>query len=212
MSFRFKFGLRWEYKPVGEAPTRRGQEVIFDQLFTRFKEGVGDFTPAFRLIAEDILEPVVQDIFKQEKADVTWQELAASTIAQRGSAHPILRRTGMLQESFEKGQPGHHEEIEPRLLRWGSDVPYALFHQKGTGKGFDQDRVATGPGTGRGMARRREIYLSDRMKHMMANTMVGRMAQVARMIGFRVLGSRGVSPLEARMAGEQILGERGFAI
>ena len=137
---------------------------------------------------------------------MTWQDLAPSTVARRGSEHPILRVTGLLQESFQKGQPAHHEEITPRLLRWGSDVPYALFHQTGTGKGFGRDRVATGPGTGRGMPRRREIYLSDRMKQQMANVMVGRMGQVARQYGFRVTGERGLGPLEARMIGQRILG------
>ena len=210
MPFRFKFGLKWKYVPVGGDP-KRGQEVIFDRLFTKFQEGVGDFSPAFRLIAEDILEPIVAQTFKQEKAETTWQELTAGTIAQRGgSAHPILHRpgSGMLEKSFQKGQPLHHEEIEKRLLRWGSDVSYALFHQTGTGKGFEQDRRFIGAlreGEGRGMPRRRIIWLTNREKQTIANTMVGRMAQVARMIGFRTLG-RGATPLEARMAGEQIIG------
>jgi len=208
MAFRFQFGLRWEYRPVGALPgqAKRGREVIFDRVFTKFKQEVGDYAPAFRLIAEDILEPVVQDIFKQEKAEFSWAELAPSTVAARGSEHPILHRSGLLQESFMKGQPAHREDITPRKLVWGSDVPYALFHQTGTGKGYLRDSVASGPGTGRGMPRRKEIYLSNRIKQTMANTMVGRMAQVARMAGFKVLGGRGVSPLEARMVGEQVLG------
>jgi len=202
MPFRFQFALRWKYK--GQIFADTGAK--FNRVFMNFKADVGNFAPAFRLIAEDILEPVVQDIFKQEKAALTWQELARSTVAQRHSEHPILHISGMLQESFQKGEAGHHEEITPRLLRWGSDVPYALFHQTGTGKGFGRDRVATGPGTGRGMPRRREIYLSDRMKQQMANVMTGRMGQVARQYGFGVTGERGLGPLEARMIGQRILG------
>jgi phage gpG-like protein len=204
MAFVFDFRLRWNYKG------RTGGEALFQRAFMDFKEGIGDFGPAFRLIAEDILEPVVEQNFRQERGELTWQELAPSTVAQRGSEHPILRISGFLQKSFRKGEAAHREEITPRKLIWGSDVPYALFHQTGTGKGFGRDRIATGPGTGRGMPRRKELYLTGRMKRMMANTMIGRMGQIARVIGFKVLGSRGVSPLEARMVGEQILRGRGF--
>jgi hypothetical protein len=214
MPFRFQFALKWKYVPVDGDP-KAGHEVLFDRVFTQFKEGIGDFSPAFRIIAGDILEPIVRRTFKDEQAATTWQELAPSTTAARAlelgekkSEHPILHRSGMLEESFQKGQPLHHEEIEKRLLRWGSDVSYALFHQTGTGKGFGKTRIVPRAGPGRGMAQRQEIYLSNSTKQMMANTMVGRMAQLARMIGFKVLGSRGVSPLEARMAGEQILGTR----
>ena len=148
----------------------------------------------------------MRDIFAQEKAELTWQELTANTIRQRGSAHPILHRSGMLEESFQKGQPAHYEEITPRKLTWGSSVLYALFHQTGTGKGFGKDRVATGPGTGPGMPRRKELFLSERMKQQMANVMTGRMGQVARMVGFGVTGERGLNPLTARMIGQKILG------
>lgn len=213
MPFRFQFGLRWAYFPVGGGPPKRDEgKPFFDRVFMKFQEGVGDFAPAFRLIAEDILEPVVEQNFRQERGEVNWADLAPSTVARRGSEHPILHVTGMLQESFQKGQPAHHEEISPRKLVWGSDVPYALFHQTGTGKGYGKDRAFIGPlgkGEGRGMPRRKEISVSDKEKQMMANTMVGRMAQVARMIGFRVVG-RGATPLEARMAGEQILAEKGL--
>jgi phage gpG-like protein len=203
--FGFQFNLRWEYRPVGGG-VKRGHEIIFHDLFTKFRQEVGNYAPAFHLIAEDILEPVVAQTFKQERAELTWQDLAPSTVAHRGSEHPILHHSGMLEESFRKGQPAHHEEITPRRLVWGSDVPYALFHQTGTGKGFGRDRMATGPGTGHGMPRRKEIFLSDRMKHQIHNIMSGRMDQVARQYGFGVTRDRGLSPLEARMIGQKILG------
>ena len=100
----------------------------------------------------------MRDIFAQEKAELTWQELTANTIRQRGSAHPILHRSGMLEESFQKGQPAHYGEITPKKLTWGSAVPYALFHQTGTGKGFGKDRVTTGPGTGAGCRAARNSF------------------------------------------------------
>jgi phage gpG-like protein len=200
MPFLVDFRLRWQYKGVS------GGQALFHRWMTGFRDMVGDYRPAFQLIAEDILEPVVRDIFKQESAEITWQVLTANTIRQRGSAHPILHRSGMLEESFQKGQPAHHEDITPKKLTWGSDVPYALFHQTGTGKGFGKDRVATGPDTGRGMPRRKELFLSERMKQQIGNVMIGRMGQVARMVGFGVTGERGLDPLTARMIGQKILG------
>lgn len=201
--FRFTLASRWAYFPAGGGDPRKGREVFFDRLFTKFKEDVGDYAPAFHKIADLILEPLVQKTFKTEKAELTWQDLAESTIARRGSAHPILRVSGLLQDSFKKGEAMHHEEIDAKHMVWGSDVPYALFHQTGTGAGFTQDRLA--PGSGRGMARRRELYLTARTRTSISSVITAHMAEIARRVGFKTLG-RNATPLEARAAGEQMLG------
>jgi hypothetical protein len=125
MPIDFKFGLAWQYGK------KKGSFAFFHR---RFLEGVRDLSPALRIVADDILEPRLRAIFPSEGAsqDITWQALAPSTVARRGSEHPILHVSGHLEESFQKGGADHHEEIGPKKLVWGSDVPYALFAQFGT--------------------------------------------------------------------------------
>lgn len=215
------FRLKWQYQGrTGEI--KAGQESLFHRAFVNLRHELVDWSPAFGIIAEDVLEPFVQKQFKQEGAagvdamrtskssgsGLDWQELAASTVARRGSDHPILNVSGALRGSFTKGGGAHHEEITPKKLVWGSDVPYALFHQTGTGKGFGRERVATGPGTGRGMAMRKILSFTDQLRQQMGRTMTGRIAQVAQGIGFRIAGREGIGQGEARRIGNIALGLR----
>lgn len=206
MAIQFNFGIHWVYK--GE----KGGERLFNRLFTGFRENMKDWSPAFHLIADDILTPFIEKQFESEGAagGLTWAELAPSTMKNRGGT-TILYRSGSLLHSFiDKGRD-HVEEIEPRKLVWGSTKPYALFHQTGTQKGYHKaSGVPTGPGTGRGMPMRKIISLTDDLKQGMANAFIGRGAQISRQVGFGVTGDRGLSPLTARMIGQQILGDRGF--
>jgi phage gpG-like protein len=49
--------------------------------------------------------------------------------------HPILVRSGRLKESFVKRSHGEHIlDAHPRYIDFGSKVPYAIYHQTGTGK------------------------------------------------------------------------------
>lgn len=69
-----------------------------------------------------------------------WEELAESTVAQRGSAHPILvapgargRKSGQLRRSFTtKGAKGALVEPLPDGLFMGSEDPLAAIHHHGT--------------------------------------------------------------------------------
>jgi phage gpG-like protein len=69
-----------------------------------------------------------------------WAELAPSTVAQRGSDHPILvapdgrgRRSGQLRRSLTtKGAKGAVVEPLPDGLFMGTDDPLAKVHHKGT--------------------------------------------------------------------------------
>lgn len=66
-----------------------------------------------------------------------WEPLAPSTVADRqrrgyGPEHPILRRTGALQDSFlEPAAPHAVYRIEPEGFFVGSNDPIAHFHQNG---------------------------------------------------------------------------------
>jgi len=204
------FRLKWEYQgKTGEI--KAGSESLFHRAFLKLREGLLDWSPAFEVIADDILEPFVEEQFESEgkRAGLTWQELAPETIERRGSAHPILTAEGGLKISFMKGAAQHEQTITPRKLVWGSRVPYALFHQTGTGKGFQRERVATGKGTGRGMAMRKILSFTEPLKQRMARSITGRIDQVARAIGFKTWGrAERMGPGEARRIGYIALGLR----
>ena len=202
------FRLKWQYQGrTGEI--KAGQESLFHRAFVNLRHEMMDWSPAFEIIAEDVLTPFVEQQFEKEGAagGLRWAELAPATLeAREYPGRTILYQSGALLRSFvEKG--GEHEEtITPKKLLWGSRVPYSLFHQTGTGKGFQRaSGVPTGVGTGRGMPMRKILSFTDKMKQKMARTMTGRIAQVARQIGFRVAG-RDVDAGEARRIGNIALG------
>lgn len=210
MPVGIKFALAWDYKG------QRGSEVLFHTALGRLKEeGAGNLAPAFALIAEEILAPFVEKQFESQGAAgaTHWAELAESTLKARErrgiKGDIILYETGKLVHSFVEKTPEHIEEISRRKLRWGSKLPYALFHQTGTGKGFQKQQIATGPGTGRGMPMRKILVFTPEMKQRMRNTLVGRLAHIARQVGFAVTPSSERSeldPLTARRIGQQVLG------
>lgn len=204
------FRLKWEYQgKSGEI--KAGQESLFHRAFVNLRHDLMDWSPAFEIIAEDILTPFVSEQFVDQGAPggVTWQKLVASTVDRRGgSDYPILINSGALLRSFVEQGGEHEQTITPKKLLWGSRVPYSLFHQTGTGKGFQRaSGIPTGPGTGRGMPMRKILAFTDELKHKMASTMRGRITQVARQIGFRVAG-RDVDAGEARRIGNIALGLR----
>lgn len=199
-----KFGYSWEYKG------KRGKETLFHTAIGNFVTELRNWAPAFRMIAQEVFEPFVARQFSSqgEEGGTSWQTLAPSTIHQKGSDR-ILYRDGMLEGSFRSGGPDHVEEIDRQSLRWGSLTPYALFHQTGTGKGFQQTSVLIGPGTGRGVAMRKILVMTEAMKRRMRSYMVGRLSQIARAEGYSIAQSAGmedVGPLQARQIGQNMLG------
>lgn len=215
---------QFEFRLFGEYKGRRVEIPFVGQALLDFSRDIGDYQPAFRLIAEDLSEMVMEQ-FQTEgaRSEVTWQDLAPSTVKQRGSDHPILVRDGMLKGSFQEGGPGHHEQISEKQLLWGSDVRYALFMQTGTGAGFEQDRLPPASkgaraaarraevsgqslfsfAKGRGMARRKIISIGEAGQTDIGSTLRARILQVGRQYGFGT--QRGLTPLEARKIGQQML-------
>lgn len=108
--------------------------------FMDLMEGIGvrvaDFAPVY-----DAMYAAFRKIeaAKFDKEGPGWQELATSTVASRGSAHPILKVSGKLRRSFTtKGAPGAVVEPSPDGIFFGSDMLIAKVHQSGTdraGKG-----------------------------------------------------------------------------
>jgi hypothetical protein len=212
----FSFGLRWQY---GE---KKGS---FAFVHRPFLEGIRDWSPAFSIIAEDVLEPYVMRAFQTEGASQLgekWQELAPSTLRYRPPT-PILQVHGDMMRSFQKGDPQHVEEISPRRLVWGSRDPKALFHQFGTGGKVNfrragarktmfktpEARAAYEAGQGKtgGIPARPMLVWSEFLANEITSKMLARIAMVARQAGYRI-GSRmfgGLTPTEARILGESLL-------
>lgn len=193
----------------------QGKKFSEDMLHIgQFRKFLGDWKPAFKLIAHDVLERFWEKQFESEGAagGEPWQELADSTLAGRGPAPygagcrksresaGILYRSGDLARSGIEGESGHVEEITDQRLLWGSSVGYALFHQTGTGKGFGKSRVSTGPGTGRGMPMRKMLVITRPMTNDIMLAMQAHLQLVARQVGYGILG-RGATPPEAKIAG-----------
>lgn len=205
------FRLKWQFEGrTGEI--RAGEESLFQRAFVKLRHELMDWSPAFEIIAEDILTPFVREQFVDQGAPggITWQQLAPSTIQQRGgSDYPILIDKGNLLHSFTEKGGSHEQTITPRKLTWGSLVPYSVFHQTGTGKGHQKAAgVPTGPGTGRGMPMRKILSLTEDIKGQMTRTMMRRIDNVSRAIGLKRFG-RGIDPGEARRIGYIALGLRG---
>lgn len=64
-----------------------------------------------------------------------WPPLAASTIASKPPGMPIMRRTDRLYESLTGSDGPAINEQDARFARFGTDVPYARYHQQQGGRG-----------------------------------------------------------------------------
>lgn len=94
-----------------------------DDTFTAEMEGIGvrldTLVPVYTALYEAFLK-IEAERFDAEGPG--WTELAESTVARRGSAHPILNVTGELRRTFtEKGAPHALVEPIPDGLFMGSD-------------------------------------------------------------------------------------------
>ncbi len=175
----FKFSISWDYKG------QRGTSNLWHEGFSR---DIRDWTTAFARIAEEVLAPYVEDQFESQGGEGAgkWADLAESTIKDR--AHhgygptPILTRSGDLKWSFRT------QRLTPLSFAWGSMSPYAMFHQTGTGKGFNQRQVESGKGTGRGMPQRPifDFTGTDRASAAMQRILIREGAKAARRVGFAI--------------------------
>lgn len=96
----------------------------------------------------ELFKPVMSEIEGEQfssQGQGAWPGLAESTISEKSQGGwPLdpLVRTGNLRESLI--DPGRAAETGPQQMTWGSDVPYAAFHQTGTSK-MPQRQVIADP-------------------------------------------------------------------
>lgn len=110
-----------------------------DHALENFEASLADNSEALAAVADDLREMIAEQFATEGRAGGTpWAPLAPSTL--RRSRRPrsgILVSTGALLGSLrDLGAPGHVEEMSGQTLLFGSRLPYAIFHQTGTGSGF----------------------------------------------------------------------------
>jgi phage gpG-like protein len=113
-----------------------GGARVFSRDLLRFGENAADLTDAMRDVAT-ILRHASERQFDTEGGYTgeKWPELAASTQRDRARhhfppRHPILQRTHRLMDSLTRAaDPDHIEEPSADSLRFGTRVPYAVYHQ-----------------------------------------------------------------------------------
>lgn len=116
-----------------------GDEQINRQL-SRFGDDVKDFSSFFRQVSER-LQRASKELFDAQGRG--WAPLSPAYAEWKAKHYPgktILRRTDALYNSLAGRGRGHVEEIHPLQMRWGTEIPYARFHQRGTSK-MPQRRV-----------------------------------------------------------------------
>ncbi len=154
------------------------------------RKSLSDWSPALRAIAREVLASFAARQFETqgEAGGVKWADLAPSTLRARKRPGALsLYRTGSLLRSFLGLGAEHVEDLSEKKLLWGSSVPYARFHQSGTGKGFGRSEgVPTGRGTGRGMPMRKILAFSESMRADVESEFIARLAPVARQAGFGI--------------------------
>jgi hypothetical protein len=126
------FKIGWAYKGKNDIEPKLGTYTVWHE---GFKRNMSDWTKIWQRLISEVLMPFVIRQFRSQggEGQRQWAELAPTTLKRRlYPLKPILQQTGMLQMSF-VGGPDHVEEVEPKRMKWGSQLPYAIFHQTGTG-------------------------------------------------------------------------------
>lgn len=115
-----------------------GEKLISREIMRTAARAI-DLLPAWIAIGEAI-EEVEERLFESEGgtgAGGGWEPLAASTVARkaaRGEDQRILHATLALRESL-TGKTGDSIRImTPSSFAFGTEVPYAKYHQTGTSK------------------------------------------------------------------------------
>lgn len=93
------------------------------RMLMRPADNSRDFSRSWAVILDEF-ERLVGEQFDTEGSTfgTPWEGLADSTVAKRGSAHPILDVDGGLRASFTRGGEGHVRRVTGSSAEWGSDL------------------------------------------------------------------------------------------
>jgi hypothetical protein len=141
--------MQWSYGG------RTGGAEVFQSAASDFINRLRDKTPLWRAISRNVLWPAKHEQFASEGAETGgWEQLAESTVKKRGSAHPILHDSGLLEGSFDEGGEGHIEEFLPESGEWGTSLARGYAHQVG----------AYNHWTGKNLPKREIFYWNERLQ------------------------------------------------
>lgn len=157
-------------------------QVEMDRGLARFTDGIADWRPIWNVFG-DTFYAYLSGQFQSEGAEglgTPWKPLSAQYAAWKAKhfpGKPILQRTGALMASLTGPKAaGSVFAPMPKSLTIGSTVPYALYHQLGTGR----------------MPQRKEIVLTEEAKRELMKLAQMYLIQIASSCGFR----RGMTPTD----------------
>lgn len=171
-----------------------------DRTLRNFQASLADSSPALTAVADDLREMIAAQFATEGAAGGTpWAPLADSTLRKSRNARAgILDVTGALLGSLtDAGAPGNVQEVDGQQLIFGSSLPYATFHQTGTGLGLGQSQLSgiarksrkgTGPGRGRALPMRPLIVMSDERTASWVDLVRARIESANPLLSFRELG------------------------
>jgi phage gpG-like protein len=150
-----------------------------DRALEDFQAELADNSQALAEVADGLRQQIAEQFATEGAAGSTpWAPLAPSTLGKsRRRLGGILYSTGALFESLtDPRAPGHVEQVSAKELLFGSALPYAAYHQTGTGIGRGRLQVNTssrkprksagrgkssGPGRGRALPMRPMIIVNE---------------------------------------------------
>ena len=162
-----------------------------EQGLRAFQASLAEPSPALAEIADDFRAMVTEQFASEGRAGGTpWAALAPSTARRRRAGTSLLNVTGALLGSLtDAGAPGHLEETDGQTLTLGSRLPYAIYHQTGTGAGYGQTFLP-GPVKGqRGMPMRPLIVLTPDRAERWTELVQEHLMESTPLLGARELGA-----------------------
>jgi phage gpG-like protein len=109
-----------------------GEEIVNRRLL-RFAATTVDASDAFRQIVGILRDATEQNFATRGRSGGSiWRDLSKPYARRTGRrvSERILRLTDRLYDSLvDPTHPEHVEEVGPTQMRWGSRVPYGVYHQ-----------------------------------------------------------------------------------
>lgn len=112
-------------------------DTQIDRTLLRFGSRAMNAIPLWNSLYQDFLNiEQVQFLTEGSHGSGGWPQLAESTLLEKERRHQptwILRATEVLFKSLtQRGALGNIRDIGPGWMRFGSDIPYGIYHQTGT--------------------------------------------------------------------------------
>jgi phage gpG-like protein len=123
---RIDIGLQLQFKPsIG----------ISAKNLDKFGMNIKSFREPLKRSIQQVLAPSFKKNFDMEGRPASWEPLAEFTIEQRGSAGPILNRSGLLKRTIQQFNIWSVDTQKAAIVDLPSKVWYGKLQQAGSIKG-----------------------------------------------------------------------------